>query len=65
MVIDLVPVPIVKLAREKTYRAFRKAFEAAPHKNYSVVNMVWFIGYKLHILIYDNRVVQQSAITKW
>jgi hypothetical protein len=64
MVIDSVPVPVVKLAREKTYRAFRKDFETAPAKGFSAVNKGWFIGYKLHVVIYDNGVVQQSAITK-
>lgn len=64
MVVDSVPVPVVKLAREKTYRAFRKDFETAPAKGYSAVNKGWFIGYKLHVVIYDNGVIQQSAITK-
>ena len=64
MVIDSVPVPVVKMARERTYKAFRKDFETAPSKGYSAVNKGWFIGYKLHVVIYDNGVVQQSGITK-
>jgi hypothetical protein len=64
MVIDSVPVPVVKMARERTYKAFRKDFETAPSKGYSAVNRGWFIGYKLHVVIYDNGVVQQSGITK-
>jgi hypothetical protein len=64
MVIDSVPVPVVKLARERTYKAFRKDFETAPSKGYSAVNKGWFIGYKLHVVIFDNGVVQQSGITK-
>jgi len=28
------------------------------------VNKGWFIGYKLHVVIFDNGVVQQSGITK-
>jgi hypothetical protein len=64
MVIDSIPVPVVKMAREKTYRAFRKSFETAPAKGYSAVNRGWFIGYKLHVVIFDNGVVQQSGITK-
>ena len=64
MVIDSVPVPVVKLARERTYKAFRKDFDTAPSKGYSAVNKGWFIGYKLHVVIYDNGVVQQSGITK-
>ena len=64
MVIDSVPIPVIKLAREKSYKAFRKDFDTAPAKGYSAVNKGWFIGYKLHVVIFDNGVVQQSGITK-
>lgn len=64
MVIDSVPIPVVKLAREKTFRAFKKSYDTAPAKGYSAVNKGWFIGYKLHVVIFDNGVVQQSGITK-
>ena len=64
MVIYSVPVPVVKLAREKTYRSFRKDFETAPAKGYSAINKGWFVGFKLHVVIYDNGVIQQSALTK-
>lgn len=64
LVVDSVPVPVIKMAREKTFKAFKKSFETAPAKGYSAVNKSWFIGYKLHVVIYDNGVVQQSGITK-
>lgn len=64
LVVDSIPVPVVKLAREKTYKTCKKNFETAPAKGYSSVNRGWFIGYKLHVIIYDNGVVQQSGITK-
>lgn len=64
MVIDSIPVPVVKLAREKTFRSFRKSFDTAPAKGFSSVNKGWFIGYKLHVVIFDNGVVQQSGVTK-
>ena len=64
MVIDSVPIPVIEMARERTYKVFRKDFETAPSKDYSAVNKGWFIGYKLHVVIYDNGVVQQSGITK-
>jgi Transposase DDE domain len=64
MVIDSIPVPVIKMARERTYKAFRKSFDTAPAKGYSAVNKGWFIGYKLHVVIYDNGVVQQSGVTK-
>ena len=64
MVIDSIPVPVVKMAREKTYKAFRKTFDTAPAKGFSAINRGWFIGYKLHVVIFDNGVVQQSGVTK-
>ncbi len=64
MVIDSIPVPVVKMARERTYKAFRKNFDTAPGKGFSSVNRGWFIGYKLHVVIFDNGVVQQSGVTK-
>jgi hypothetical protein len=64
IVVDSVPVAVVKMARELSYRAFRKNFETALAKGYSAVNRGYFIGYKLHVVIFDNGVVQQSAVTK-
>jgi hypothetical protein len=64
MIVDSIPVPVVKMAREKRFKAFRKSFETASAKGWSAVNKSWFIGYKLHVLIFANRVVQQSGITK-
>jgi len=64
MVVDSIPVPVVKLAREKTFKAFKKSFDTAPAKGYSSISKGWFIGYKLHVIIFDNGVVQQSAVTK-
>jgi len=37
MVIDSVTIPVIKLAREKSYRAFRKDFDTATAKGYSAV----------------------------
>ena len=64
MVVDSIPVPVVKLARETTFKAFKQSFDTAPAKGYSAVTRSWFIGYKLHVIIYDNGVVQQSGLTK-
>lgn len=64
MVVDSVPMPIVRLASEKTYRAFKQNYEAKPSKGYRAVNKCWFIDYKRHVIIYDNRVVQTSDVTK-
>lgn len=64
MIIDSVPVPVVKLARESSYKICKDNFQTAPAKGYSSVNKGWFIGYKLHVIIFGNGVVQQSGITK-
>lgn len=64
MIIDSVPVPVTKLVREKSYKICKEDYETAPAKGYSSVNKGWFIGYKLHLIIYDNGVIQQSGITK-
>jgi hypothetical protein len=45
MVIDSIPVMVVKLARERMYKSFRKDFDTAPAKGYSAVNKGWFIGW--------------------
>ncbi len=37
MVIDSIPAPVIKLARERTYKVFRKNFETVA-KGYSAVN---------------------------
>lgn len=52
------------MARERSFRSFRHDFETAPAKGYSAVNRSWFIGYKLHVIIYDNGAIQQAGITK-
>ena len=38
MEIDLVPTPVVRLAREHNYKEFMKDFETAPSKGFSVPN---------------------------
>lgn len=56
LVVDSIPVPVVKMARERTHKVFKKDFETVPAKGYSAINWGWFIGYKLHVIIYDNGV---------
>ena len=64
MIVNSIPVPVLKMAREKSFKVLRKSFETSPVKGWSAVNKSWFIGYKLHVIIFDNGVVQQSGITK-
>jgi len=64
MIIDSVPVPVVKLARETSYKICKHDYDTAPAKGFSSVNKGWFIGYKLHVVIFENGVIQQSGVTK-
>ncbi|WP_341835360.1 IS982 family transposase [Chitinophaga pollutisoli] len=64
MIVDSVPIPVIKMVRERSFRSFKHDFETAPAKGYSAVNRSWFIGYKLHVVIYDNGAIQQAGITK-
>ncbi|GAA0565846.1 IS982 family transposase [Chitinophaga japonensis] len=64
MIVDSIPVPVIKMVREKSFRSFKQDFETAPAKAYSAINRSWYIGYKLHLIIYDNGVIQQAGITK-
>ena len=43
MIIDSVPVPVVKMVREKSFKAFKKDFDSAPDKGYSAINRNCFI----------------------
>ncbi len=43
MVVDSIPVPVVKLVREKTFKAFKKSFDTAPAKGYSSINKSWLL----------------------
>lgn len=49
-IVDPIPVPVCKIAREKSSRVCRENFETAPDKGYSAVNKAWYFGYKLHLV---------------
>lgn len=49
-IIDSIPVPICKIAREKSSKVCRENFETAPDKGYSAVSQSWYFGYKLHLV---------------
>ena len=61
-VVDSIPITVEKLAREKSFLAFGENFETASAKGYSAVNKGWFIGYKPHLILYENGGVQQSDL---
>ncbi|MBD3749668.1 MAG: IS982 family transposase [Sphingobacteriales bacterium] len=62
--VDSIPLPVCKLAREKQLRACRHHFETAPDKGYSAVYKQYYIGYKLHLMIGMNGVYQGMEMTK-
>lgn len=62
--VDSVPVPVCKLAREQQLKVCRHDFETAPDKGYSAVYKQYYIGYKLHLTIGMNGVYQGMELTK-
>ena len=62
--VDSVPVPVCKLAREQQLKVCRHDFETAPDKGYSTVYKQYYIGYKLHLTIGMNGVYQGMELTK-
>ncbi|MDA8441492.1 MAG: IS982 family transposase [Peptococcaceae bacterium] len=48
--VDSIPMPVCKIAREKRLKVCRQKFETAPDKGYSAVNAQYYIGYKLHLV---------------
>jgi hypothetical protein len=64
MVVDSFPDPVVKRSIKQRCKGFLKSFVTSPEKVYSAVIRVWFIGYKLNIVIFDNGVILQSIDSK-
>lgn len=63
-IVDSVPIPVCKLAREQQFKVCRHRFETAPDKGYSAVYKQYYIGYKLHLTIGMNGVYQGMELTK-
>jgi len=63
-IIDSLPLPVCKNARESRLKACREVFETAPDKGYSAVNKQYFIGYKLHMVTTINGVFFSMDISK-
>lgn len=62
--VDSIPIPVCKNAREKRSKVCKQNFETAPDKGYSAVNKTWFYGYKLHLLTSVNGVFHSMDMTK-
>ncbi len=62
--IDSVPIPVCKNAREKQSKICKEHFETAPDKGYSSVNKSYFYGYKLHLLTSMKGIFQSMDLSK-
>lgn len=63
-VVDSIPIPVCKNAREKQSKVCKQNFETAPDKGYSAVNKTYFYGYKLHLLTSVNGIFHSMDLTK-
>jgi hypothetical protein len=52
-----IAVPVVKLAREKLLEHLKNLLMLHLLNDTVLINKGWFIGYKLHVVIFDNGVV--------
>lgn len=62
--VDSIPIPVCKLAREKTSKICKENFETAPDKGYSAVNKAYYYGYKMHLVTSVNGVFSSMELTK-
>jgi len=63
-VVDSIPVPVCKLAREKTSKICREDFETAPDKGWPAVNKAYYYGYKLHLVTSASGVFHSMDMSK-
>jgi len=61
---DSIPVPICKIAREKRCKFGKESFENHPDKGYSAVSKQYYYGYKLHLVTSVNGIFQSMDLTK-
>lgn len=61
---DSIPVPICKIAREKRCKFGKDSFENSPDKGYSAVSKQYYYGYKLHLVTSVNGVFHSMDLTK-
>lgn len=62
--VDSIPVPICKLAREKQCKICKEDFLTAPDKGFSAVNKSYYYGYKLHVVTSMRGVFHSMDLTK-
>lgn len=63
-ILDSIPVPICKLARERRCKICRDSFETAPDKGYTASLEKWFYGYKLQLVTSVRGIFTCMELTK-
>jgi len=63
-IVDSIPVPVCKIAREKRCKFGRESFETSPDKGYSAVSKSYYYGYKLHLVTSVRGVFYSMDLTK-
>ncbi|MBN1185884.1 MAG: IS982 family transposase [Bacteroidales bacterium] len=62
--VDSIPIPICRIAREKSCIICKEDFETAPDKGYSAVSQSWYFGYKLHLATSLRGIFSSMDLTK-
>ena len=62
--VDSIPSPVCKNARENRSKVCKEIYETAPNKGYSAVNKTWLFGYKLRQLTSVRGVFHSMDLTK-
>jgi len=60
--IDSVPIPVVKNSNERSFRVCREHEENSPRKGFSAVDYRYYIGYKLHLMLDEHGVTNETQI---
>lgn len=61
---DSMPVPVCKIAREKRCKFGGGSFESKPDKGYSAVTKQYYYGYKLHLITSASGIFHSMDLTK-
>ena len=61
---DSIPVPICKIAREKRCKFGNDSFETKPDKGYSAISKQYYYGYKLHLVTSVSGIFHSMDLTK-
>lgn len=62
--VDSIPVPICRIAREQRCKFGKEKFETAPDKGYSAVSKSYYYGYKLHMVTSVSGVFHSIDLSK-